>query len=258
MEIIKSKKIYLLEHILIKLFEEIKQIVNKLINKNLNKAIIIINNLPNELILILHRAALLAKIQIITFINLKKSIEFFLKNKNIIEENVVTLIDINKKIEVSIFEKNHIKRIFNSIVNKSDINFDNLPLKEEIYEINNKNKDYWYIKSIIINLTKKAYGIEENFEKIFFIENIESDYLNEISIFGALLSNYFPNSKESSLIFNFIDFEENYPLKELIIMENKYKINQKILEIFIDDYDIPFEDCFLKILRFFLMIIQKK
>lgn len=47
LEIIKSKKIYLLEHILIKLFEEIKQIVNKLINKNLNKAIIIINNLPN-------------------------------------------------------------------------------------------------------------------------------------------------------------------------------------------------------------------
>ena len=77
-EIIKSKKIYLLEHILIKLFEEIKQIVNKLINKNLNKAIIIINNLPNELILILHRAALLAKIQIIKFINLNKSIAFFL------------------------------------------------------------------------------------------------------------------------------------------------------------------------------------
>lgn len=98
----------------------------------------------------------MAKIQIIKFINLNKSIAFFLKNKNIIEENVVALIDINKKIEVSIFEKNHIKRIFNSIVNKSDINFDNLPLKEEIYEINSKNKDYLYIKSIINNLTKKA------------------------------------------------------------------------------------------------------
>ena len=47
-EIIKSKKIYLLEHILIKLFEEIKQIVNKLINKDLNTAIFIINNFPNN------------------------------------------------------------------------------------------------------------------------------------------------------------------------------------------------------------------
>lgn len=40
-------------------------------------------------------------------------------------------------------------------------------------------------------------------------------------------------------------------------MENKYKINQKILEIFIDDYDIPFEDCFFKNIKIFFNNISE-
>ena len=40
-------------------------------------------------------------------------------------------------------------------------------------------------------------------------------------------------------------------------MENKYKINQKILEIFIDDYDIPFEGCFFKNIKIFFNNISE-
>jgi hypothetical protein len=248
-EHIKSGNIYLIDDILIKLFERIKLIIKGLIDKQLNKAIIICNNIPNEIILILHRAALLANIQIINFIDLTKSIAFFLNYKKIITDKSISLIKLDKKIEISIFEKQNMKRIYYSNINKSNINIDNSSIKEEINEINDKSDYFLYLKKIINNLTVEAYGIEEKLDKIFIINNLENNYFNEISITGALYSKNFPKSKECLLIFNFIDFEKNYLLKELIIMKNRYKIKQKILKIFIDDSDIPFEDCYYKNIR---------
>ena len=251
-EILKSGKKYLLDNILLKLFEKIKKIVSTLLNKKLNKTIIIFNNLPYELILIFHRAAFISRIQIINFLDLNKSIRFYLNyNNESMKNNSVALIKIDEKIEISIFEKNIIKRIFNTVLNKDEINFENLSLKEEINEINNQNEDKIYIQKIINKLTVKAYGIEETLNKIYIFNNTESENLNQFSIFGALYSSHFPISKEFTLILNFIDYKENYLLKELTILNKKYKINQKILEIIIDDYDIPFENCYYKNIKIY-------
>ena len=76
-EVLKAKKIYLLEHALMKLFEKIKLIIKNSIGKSLNKLIFIFNNIPYELQLIIHRATMISKIQIINFIDLNKSIFFF-------------------------------------------------------------------------------------------------------------------------------------------------------------------------------------
>ena len=244
-EVFKSGKVYLLETILIKLFEKIKKIVRNIINKHLNKTIIIFNNFQSELILIIHRSALLSGIQIMNFIDLNKSIRFFLDYKKIDIDNSVTLIKFDEKIELSIFQNNK-KRIFNSFINKDKINYENFPLKDDLNEIKNESKEMIYYKKMINNLTLEAYGMEENLDKIYIFNNTESENSNKISILGALHSNSFPKSKECKLIFNFLDFEENYLLNELVIMKNKYKINKKILEITIDDYDIPFENCYYR------------
>ena len=53
------------------------------------------------------------------------------------------------------------------------------------------------------------------------------------------------------IIFNFIDFEDDYFLKQLTIMKNIYKINQKRLEIMITDNDIPFENCYYKNIKIY-------
>ena len=242
-EIIKSGKIYLLDHILIKLFENIKLIIKNLTDKQLKKAIIIFNNLSNEILLMLHRAAIMAKIQIIKFIDLNKSIGFFLGDKNT-KNKTVALIKYDEKIEISIIEKN--KRIFNSIINKFDINLKNISSNDELVKINNQSEDGQYLIKEIRELTKKAYGIGEIFDEIYIFNDKEGDNLNEIIIFGALLSNHFPISKEFTIIFNFLDYEENYPLKKLIIFDNKYKINQNRLELIIDDNNIPFDNCYYK------------
>ena len=107
-QVLKSGKIYLFEEILAKLFEKIKLIVTASLNKQLNKAIIIFNNLPNEIRLLFHIAALMSGIQIINFIDLNKSIIFYLYNKNKpIKNNSVAMIKIEEEIEISIFEKNN-------------------------------------------------------------------------------------------------------------------------------------------------------
>ena len=120
-----------------------------------------------------------------------------------------------------------------------------MPLKDELDEIINQHYCET-IKKFINNLIVKSYGNEENIDKIYLFNNIERKYLNEIIIFGALYSTSFPISKESTLIFNFIDYDNNYPLKQLKILKKEYKINQNILEINFDDLEIPFEDCYYK------------
>ena len=246
-KVLKSGKIYLLEEILVKLFEKIKSIVINSLNKQLNKAIILFNNLPNEIRLLFHIAALMSGIQIINFIDLNKSIIFYLySNNKPIKDKSVAIIKIDEAIEISIFEKNNnIKRIFNAVINKEDFLI-NLQLKEEINEIDDQNPDSKNIKKIINQLTEKAYGIQETLNKIYIFNNKESELLNQISIFGALYSNKFPISKEFTLILNFIDYNNNYPLKELMIMGKQYVINKSILYIIIDDNDIPFQNCFYK------------
>ena len=250
-QVLKSGKIYLFEEILVKLFEKIKLIIRTSLNKQLTKAIIIFNNLPHEIRLLFHIAALISGIQINNFIDLNKSITFYLYNNNKpINDNSVAMIKIDEKIEISIFEKNNkvngnIKKIFNTILNKDDFLI-NLPLKEDINEIDDKNEKIEYIKNIINQLTQKAYGTKETLNKIYILNNKESERLSQIAIFGALYSNKFPISKEFTLIINFIDYTKDYPLSELIIMEKKYEINQNRLEIIIDDNDIPFSNCFYK------------
>ena len=97
-ENLKSGKIYLFEQLLVKLFEKIKKITYTIINKELIKTIIIHNNFKNDLILTIHRAAIISKIQIINFIDLNKSILFYLSFSNKISKNNKTaLIKIDKK-----------------------------------------------------------------------------------------------------------------------------------------------------------------
>ena len=175
-------KIYLLEELLVKLFEKIKKIVNSFINKQLNKTIIIYNNLSYELILIFHRSAIISKLQVINFIDLNKAIRFYLDySDKYSKDNSITLIKIDEKIEISLFEKDNIKRIFNSSLNKADINFENLSLKEDFNEIINET-EFKDIKNFINKLIKQAYGNEEVINKIYIVNNKESEYLNKISI----------------------------------------------------------------------------
>ena len=171
----------------------------------------------------------------------------------------MALIKIDETIEISVFEKDNIKRIFNSIINKEDINLENFSLNEGLNEINNI-ENYEYLKNIINKLTVKAYGAEEIIDKIYLFKNFENEYLNEISIFGALYSSHFPISKEAKLIFDFIDYEDNYPIKQFMIHKRIYKINKKIIEIRIDDCKIPFEDCYYRNINitFFKEIIKPK
>ena len=189
----------------------------------------------------------MSKIQIVNFIDLNKSIIFYLynNNKSIMDKSVV-IIKIDGKVEISIFEKNNnIKKIYNIVLNKEDFLI-NLQLKDEIYKIDNKNEESLNIKTIINQLTEKSYGIKETLNKIYIFNNNDNEFLKQISIFGALYSIKFPLSKEFTLILNFIDYNKNYPLTELMIMEKKYKINQNILEIIYDDNEIPFKNCFYK------------
>ena len=245
LKILKSGKIYLLEELFVKLFEKIKKIIHNLINHHLHKAIIIYNNISYELRLILHRATLISRITIINFIDLNKTIKIYLDYNSMVKNNSLALIKIDEKLEISVFDKTNNNRIFHSILNKNEINFDNLKLKKGLNEIKNK-KDFEYLKNIMDKLILKSYGNKKVIDKIYIYKNIDSEYLNEISIFGAIYSNNNPISKESILIFNFIDFCDNYPLKQLKIQKNVYKINQKILEINLDDNNIPFEDCYFR------------
>ena len=246
--ILNSKKIYLFEEILVKLFEKIDKIIYNSVNFHLNKAIIIYNNIPYELRLIIHRAALMSRIKIINFIDLNKTIKFHLEYSNEINNNSLTLIKIDEKIEVSVFEKKNKLRILNSILNKTDINFENLILEEVINEIKNE-ENFEYLKNIIDKLIIKSYGIKKEIDKIYIYKNIESENLNEISIFGAIYSNNFPISKESILVFNFFDYCENYPINQLLINDYLYEISQKTLEINFEDNNIPFEDCYYRHIR---------
>ena len=80
-EFLKTKTLYLLDDILIKFFEKLKLIVKNSINKPLNQAIIIFDNLSYEIQLIIHRAALLSDIKILNFLDLNKSIMNYLYYK---------------------------------------------------------------------------------------------------------------------------------------------------------------------------------
>ena len=246
-EILSSKTVYLLDNILINLFEKIKITVKKLLGKLLKKTIIIFNYLPNELLLILQRAAFIAGIEIINFIDLNKSIRYFLECEKKVSDNSFAIIKVDEKIEISIFTKKYFKRIFNETLNKEEIDLNNLTLREVINEFDYQNENISNIIDIINKLIIKAYGINEIlFNKIYIYNNSENEELNKIFILGALYSNNFPKSKEGIIIFNFIDFENDYFLKELIIMDNTYKINQKRLEIMITDDDYLFENCYYK------------
>ena len=248
-EYIKSGKTFLFEQLLVKLFEKIKGIINTFTNKELIKAINIHNNFKNDLILIIHRAAIISKIRIINFIDLNKSILFYLSYSNkISKENRTSLIKIDDKIEISIFKNEEHKRTFNSLLRKSEFDLKKINLNEELNEIVNK-EDFEYLKAFINKLFIKTHSSEEMIDQIFIFNNSEKEFLNEISIFGALYSYLFPISKECLLILNFLDYEENYPnypIKKLTIFKKIYEIKQKILEINIDDIDIPFENCYYK------------
>ena len=245
-EIIKNGKIYLLEELFMKLLEKIKNVINTLINKQLNKIILIYQHLTYELLLILKRASIISRLKIINFIDINKSVRFYLDYQNIIHKNnSIVLIQFDENIQISLYDKNSIKRIFNSEIKKNDINIKFMPLKKELDEIINKNY-FNYIKKFINKLTVKAYGAEEIIDKINLFNNTESEYINEITISGALYSTTFPISKECLLIFNFIDYNNNYPIEQLKILEKSYKINRNILEINIDDLEIPFEDCYYR------------
>ena len=249
-EILGSKTVYLLDNILINLFEKIKNTVKQFIEKQLKKTIIIFNYLPNELLLILQRAAFISGIEIIDLIDLNKSIRFFLMYEKKVSDNSTAIIKVDEKIEISIFDKKDIKRIFNGTLNKEEIDLNNLALNEVINEFDIQNKNISNIIEIMNKLTKKAYGVNDIlFNKIYIYNNSDNEELIQFSIFGALYSYNFPRSKEGIIIFNFVDFEDDYFLKELEIMENVYKINQKRLEIMITDNDIPFENCYYKNIR---------
>ena len=118
-------------------------------------------------------------------------------------------------------------------------------MEEVINEIKNE-ENFEYFKNIIDKLIIKSYGIKKEIDKIYIYNNIETENLNEISIFGAIYSNNFPISKESILVFNFFDYYENYSINQLLINKNLYEIRQKKLEINFEDNNIPFEDCYYR------------
>ena len=148
-EILKSAKIYLLDEIIIKLFEKLKFIINSLLNKELKRTVIIFNHLSYELLLIIHKAAIISGIEIINFIDLNKSMRFYLDFNKQVSNESVALIQLNKKIEISIFKKDEIKRIFNCVLNEEEIKLPNLILRDELNEINNNNVKTLDIKKII-------------------------------------------------------------------------------------------------------------
>ena len=167
-EILSSKTVYLLDNISINLFEKIKNNVKKLVDKLLKKTIIIFNYLPYELRLIFHRAALISGIEIINFIDLNKSIRYFLECGKKVNDNPVAIIKVDEKIEISIFAEKDIQRIFNNTLSKEEIDLDNLALNEGINEFDCQNKNISNIINIIKKLTIKAYGINEvSFNKIY-------------------------------------------------------------------------------------------
>ena len=171
-----------------KLIEKIKIIINELINNPLKKIIFIYNNLTYELLLIIHKASIISRLQIINFIDLNKSLRFYLDYSNkLVKDNSLAIIKFDEKIQISLFDKNNIKRIFNSELKKDEITFKFLPLKKEFVEVINQ-KYFEYIKTFINKLIVKAYGTEEIIDKIYLLNNTESIYLNEIIIFGALYS----------------------------------------------------------------------
>ena len=242
----KSKKEYLLDELLILFFEKLKALIYDSIKKNLKNAIIIYDNISYDLHLIIQRAAFLCQICVINNIKLYKAIIYFIKCKGIAPNSSISLIKITeKKIEISLFEKGNETLIFNSIENKPDF-LKNKSLADELTEMKleelKKTRDY--IKNLINKINNNE---EEEIDRIFIYENkAENILMNKIFIFGALYSNDFPISKESILIFNFIDYKDKYILKKLLINNHKYKINKKRIKILIDDNDMPFEDCYYK------------
>ena len=249
-EFLKTKKIYLLDEILIKLFDKLKLIIRDSINMSLEQAIIIVNNLSNELQFIIHRAALLSNIKIINFLDLNKSIRNYLYFNQSAQKCSAVIIKIDKCIEISIYEER--KKIFSQIIDKKDINFKFLNLKEGIKEIKNEDDEFINVRDYVDELTLNAYGKKEELDKFYvYKNNSENKNLSKICIFGALFSTKFPISKESIIIFNFIDFQEKY-FKKLFIFNREYEIKQSKLKIFIDDEDISYENCYYKNIKFLL------
>ena len=248
-EFLKTKTLYLLDDILIKFFEKLKLIVKNSINKPLNQAIIIFDNLSYEIQLIIHRAALLSDIKILNFLDLNKSIMNYLYYKKNHKDCTIVIIKIDNDIEISIY--NERKKIFSQRIDKIDIDFKFLNEKEVIKEIKDGGEGFSEFKDYVNNLTLNSYGEKEKIDKIYvYINKDNNENLNEYFIFGALYSNQFPISKESIVKFNFLDYEQNYDIKKLIIFDRKYKIKQKKMKIFIDDDDIPYENCYYKNINF--------
>ena len=106
--------------------------IKEIINKDLNKAIIIFNNLPYELMLKFNIAAAISNIKIINFFDLNKSIMYYLNYiKKIESNNNIEIIKIKKNnITVSIFENKTAKIIFKCFIDKNNIDIEKIELKD--------------------------------------------------------------------------------------------------------------------------------
>ena len=108
----------------------------------------------------------MSKLQVVNCIDLNKVFRFYLDySDKFCKNKSIAVIKIDENIEISVFEKDNIKRIFNSSLNKGDINFENLSLKEELNEITNQ-KEFIFIKNIISKLISKTYGNVDVLNKI--------------------------------------------------------------------------------------------
>ena len=254
LKIKESDSKYNLDELLIQLFNQIKEQINDKNNLQIDKMILIDDDTPLEIRLIIQQASLINGIEIINIIDTNKALRFYINLfKPNQDEFISIIIKYNKHIDIAIYTDDPIRKLFKSYQEiPNDLEeLKDLKIGKEgfiVLEKLDKNEIFIKIKEYLSNLINNEMGNQEfkNIEKIYIFEGNNLESLNQEIFFGAFNSLNFEKTQECTALFKIIDNNEpndNKRINEIIIENYKYNLEKKEIPILLDLL-LPFKGCF--------------
>ena len=245
----ESDSKYNLDELLIQFFEKIKEQINDKNNLPIDKLILIDDDTPLEIRLIIQQASLINGIEIINIIDTNKALRFYINlfkpnQESSIDGFISIIIKYNKHIDIAIYTDDPIRKLFKSYQEiPNDLEeIKDLKIAKEgfiVLEKSDKNEKFIKIKEYLSNLINNEIGNQEfkNIEKIYIFEGNNLESLNQKIFLGAFNSLNFGKSQECTALFKIIDNKElndNKKINEIIIENCKYNLEKKEIPILLD------------------------
>ena len=254
LKIKESDSKYNLDELFIQLFKLIKEQINDKNNLQIDKMILIDDDTPLEIRLIIQQASLINGIEIINIIDTNKALRFYINLfKPNQDEFISIIIKYNKHIDIAIYTDDPIRKLFKSYQEiPNDLEeLKDLKIEKEgfiVLEKLDKNEIFIKIKEYLSNLINNEMGNQEfkNIEKIYIFEGNNLETLNQEIFLGAFNSLNFEKTQECTALFKIIDNNEqndNKKINEIIIENCKYNLEKKEIPILLDLL-LPFKGCF--------------